>query len=56
MEKLSEVEYAVIKHFDIKPTTIKAAKDDEWMPSLAEVATFCMHNDYSYAVYNKITA
>lgn len=56
MRKLTEVEYEVMRHFDITATKIQMADGDEWMPSLADVAAFCMHQGYSYEVYDKITA
>ena len=56
MKKLTELEYMVMKHFDIKPTDIQMANDDEWMPSLSAVATFCMHNNFHHIVYDKLSA
>lgn len=56
MKKLLKVEIEVLKHFDITATKIQMADGNEWMPPLDEVATFCMHNGYSYAAYDKVTA
>ena len=56
MKKLLKVEYAVLRHFDIKPTDIQMADGMDWMPPLADVATFCMHEGYGYAAYDKVTA
>lgn len=56
MKKLTELEYMVMRHFDIKPTNIQMANGEEWMPSLEEVASFCMHNNFHHIVYNKLSA
>ena len=55
MKIWTDIETKVIDAFGIRATDIQMANGDEWMPSLAEVATFCMHEGYA-PVYDKITA
>ena len=55
MKRLTDIEVKVIKHFNITATQIQMADNDEWMPPLSVVATFCMHNGYPI-VYDKISA
>lgn len=53
MKKLTELEQLVVREFNLSKDILK---DQKLWPNLAAVATYCMHNNYHYVVYDKLSA